>query len=467
LIPALVTATPAHRTAERIAQQIAPARFGAARRVPVRREGVRRVIHAVVGCALLALISNAWLVQGLTAPAVVASGSMSPALLGPHRVWQCSACGHEFCCSAESLPSAESAALCSNCGVRQAAEQGMDYEGDRMLVDRATLLLRAPRRWETIVFRDPGQATSWCVKRVVGLPGEVVEIHCGDVIIDGRVAAKSLAELRTMAVNVYDASKADRRWQDTAGGTWQKGEAGALYRRPASDDSEIDWLAYRHEHGFNPGAMANESTILDESPVDQTESRALEPVADILLDCQLQAAGEGELWLRAGSTGDDFMASLDVTSGQGQLTHNERTLTTFTAGQNPLQAATRVEFVLADHRASLFLEGRMVAEQHYEPSAGPGMHVVAIGARGAAVEVRRLQILRDVHYTPGPPEGGSKHRLGPNEYYVLGDNSPHALDSRAESFGRGIAGDAIVGRAIRWRTHRKASTRQGSGGVSL
>ncbi len=340
----------------------------------------------------------------------------------------------------------------------------MDYEGDRMLVDRATLLLRAPRRWETVVFRDPRQATSWCVKRVVGLPGEVVEIHGGDVVIDGRVAAKSLAELRTMAVNVYDASKADRRWQATAGGTWQKGEGGALYRHPATDDAEIDWLAYRHEHGFNPGAPAAETAILDESPVDQAESRALEPVADLLLDCQLQAAGEGKLMLRAGSTADEFTASLDVTSGQGQLTHNGRTLTTFTAGQNPLQAATRVEFILADHRASLFLDGRMVAQQHYEPSAGPGMHVVAIGARGAAVEVRRLQILRDVHYTTGPPEGGSKHRLGPNEYYVLGDNSPHALDSRAESFGRGISSDAIVGRAIRWRTHRKASTRQGSGG---
>ena len=358
-------------------------------------------------------------------------------------------------------------AVCTNCGTRQATEPGLDCEGDRVLVDRATLLLRAPRRWETVVFRDPRQATAWCVKRVVGLPGEAVEIRGGEVVIDGRVAAKSPKELRTMAINVYDATMADRRWQATEGGAWQAGEAATLYRHPASHDTEIDWLTYRHQHGFNPGASSAEVPILDESPVDQAESRALDPVADILLDWELQAAGEGEVLLRAGSTGNEFTASLDVASGRGQLRHNSRTLASFSAGWYPLQVVRRVEFILADHRARLVLDGRIVAEQQYEPSAEPGTHVVAIGARGAALEVRRLQILRDVHYTPGPPGGGSKHQLGPNEYYVLGDNSPHALDSRVASFGKGISGDAIVGRAIRWRTHRARSTGPESGGGSL
>lgn len=330
-----------------------------------------------------------------------------------------------------------------------------------MLVDRATFAWRAPRRWETVVFRDPRRATDWCVKRVVGLPGETVEIRGGNVVVDGRVAAKSLAELRTMAINVYDAPQGDRRWQATAGSRWQIGGAGVLYQHAASHDIEIDWLAYRHEHGFDPGESSSTAApILDESPVDQAESRVLQPVSDILLNCHLQAAGEGEVLLRAGATGDEFTASLDVTSGQGQLTHNDRTLTNFSAGRHPLQGATRLEFILADHRASLVLDGRLVAEQKYEPSKEPGVRAAAIGARGAAIEVRRLQILRDVHYTAVPPGGGSKHQLGPNEYHVLGDNSPHSLDSRTESFGAGISGDAIIGRAIRWQTHRRGSTRQ-------
>jgi signal peptidase I len=428
---------------------------------------MRRALHAAVGCALFALIANVWLIQGLTAPMVVASGSMAPALLGPHRVWHCSACGHDFCCSAKSLPAAGTMAVCSNCGARRAAEQGVDFEGDRVLVDRATLLWRAPRRWEMVVFCDPRQATAWCVKRVVGLPGEAVEIRGGDVLVDGRVAARELSEVRAMAINVYDAPSDDRRWQIAAGGSWKKGNAQTVYRRGASQADEIDWLMYRHEPSFNSARSSlTEAAILDESPVDQAESRVLEPVTDLLLDCQLQASGAGEVLLRAGSTGDEFTASLDVNSGRGRLVHNGGTPVRFSAGQNPLRTGKRVELILADRRARLVLDGNIVAEQDYEPSAGHGKHVVAIGARGAAVEVRRLQILRDVHYTAGPPSSGSKHRLGPNEYYVLGDNSPHALDSRADSFGSGISGDAIVGRAIRWQTPRKESTGHGSG-VSL
>jgi hypothetical protein len=183
-----------------------------------------------------------------------------------------------------------------------------------------------------------------------------------------------------------------------------------------------------------------------------------------MLDCQLQAAGNGELLLRVGSTDDEFTASLDVASGRGQLMHNGATVVHFAAGQNPLRASTRVEFILADHRARLVLDGRIVAEKHYEPSAHTATQVAAVGARGAAVAVRRLQILRDVHYTADTPSSGSKHRLGLNEYYVLGDNSPHALDSRTEAFGR-ISSEAIVGRAIRWPMHRQLSAR--SGGASL
>jgi signal peptidase I len=422
---------------------------------------VRRLLRVTVGCILFALIAKVWFVQGLTAPFVVASGSMAPALLGPHRIWHCSACRHDFCCLAESLPAPGSMAVCSNCGARQAVEQGMDREGDRVLIDRSSFVWRAPRRWETIVFRDPRQATAWCVKRVVGLPGEVVEIRGGDVVVDGRVAAKDESTLQAMAISVHDAIPKDRRWQAMAGGSWEPGTHGALYRRLASPDTEIDWLTYRHEHDFQPGS-AVDAAIVDESPVDQSESRILEPVTDLLLDCRLQATGDGEVLLRAGSTSDEFTANLDIRSGAGQLRQNGRILIGFTAEKDPLQSATRVEFILADQRVRLVLGGRIVAEHNYQPSAKPAAHVAAIGARGAGVEIRRLQIQRDVHYSDGPPSRGPKHRLGPNEYHVLGDNSPHALDSRAESFGRGISGDAIVGRAILWQTHRKRTEGQGS-----
>ena len=72
----------------------------------------------------------------------------------------------------------------------------------------------------------------------------------------------------------------------------------------------------------------------------------------------------------------------------------------------------------------------------------PGTPVAAIGARGTGVEIRRMRILRDVYYTA---VGLTAHetdqvRLGPDEYYVLGDNSSQSLDCRFESFGKSISG---------------------------
>ena len=44
---------------------------------------------------------------------------------------------------------------------------------------------RAPERGEVIVFRFPGDEDKDFVKRVIGLPGEQVEIRQGEVYIDG------------------------------------------------------------------------------------------------------------------------------------------------------------------------------------------------------------------------------------------------------------------------------------------
>ena len=50
---------------------------------------------------------------------------------------------------------------------------------------------RAPRRGEVIVFRFPGDETKDFVKRVIGLPGEKVEIRDGGVYIEGKPLLES------------------------------------------------------------------------------------------------------------------------------------------------------------------------------------------------------------------------------------------------------------------------------------
>jgi signal peptidase I len=54
-------------------------------------------------------------------------------------------------------------------------------DADHFIVDRTL----APRRWDLIVFRPPHAASTLFVSRLVGLPGETVEIIAGRVHIDG------------------------------------------------------------------------------------------------------------------------------------------------------------------------------------------------------------------------------------------------------------------------------------------
>jgi signal peptidase I len=63
---------------------------------------------------------------------------------------------------------------------------------DRVLADRLTYRFRGPHRGEIAIFNAPALAAARCneggtyVKRVIGLPGEVVSERDGVVYVDGR-----------------------------------------------------------------------------------------------------------------------------------------------------------------------------------------------------------------------------------------------------------------------------------------
>jgi signal peptidase I len=84
------------------------------------------------------------------------------------------------------------------CGV----SMGQALEGRRLLVDRSAFLWRPPRRYEAVVLHSPEDPEMLCVKRVVGLPGETVEIAEGDVYIDGARAETAKARGATYAAEL-------------------------------------------------------------------------------------------------------------------------------------------------------------------------------------------------------------------------------------------------------------------------
>jgi len=97
------------------------------------------------------------------------------------------------------------------------------HEHDRVLVEKLSYRFREPRRGEVIVFHRPGQrepAGGWSlgrsareflaglglsqpagevdfIKRIIGLPGDTVEVRHGTVLINGRPLREPYAQPET------------------------------------------------------------------------------------------------------------------------------------------------------------------------------------------------------------------------------------------------------------------------------
>lgn len=56
---------------------------------------------------------------------------------------------------------------------------------DRCFLNRLIYHFRAPRRGEIVVVKDPTDG-SYCVKRIVGLPGELLYFKNGDLFVNGK-----------------------------------------------------------------------------------------------------------------------------------------------------------------------------------------------------------------------------------------------------------------------------------------
>lgn len=60
------------------------------------------------------------------------------------------------------------------------------HDGDNLIVDKLSYRFREPERFEIIVFPYRHEANTYYIKRIIGLPGETVQVMDGCVYIDGK-----------------------------------------------------------------------------------------------------------------------------------------------------------------------------------------------------------------------------------------------------------------------------------------
>jgi hypothetical protein len=461
---------------------------------------------------------------------VIPTGSMAPTLMGRHKEVDCPECGYRYTVNADREVDAAGrtagaqqrieTGTCVNCRFECRVANLPSFSGDRIYVVKDGLSLpflssssRAKlKRWDVAVFKLPEQPEVRYIKRLVGMPNEIVRIQAGDLWSRPMDRSRAFERLlrtpehqRAMQMMVYDDSHRPAelagdsswaRWTAEPAGSWTEISPG----RFASSPDAGDWSDLRYHHRVPSPAQWEairdsaplpgppRATLItdfcsyntDTLPDDRTNPRrAARPwfhphwVGDLTLSMRL-TVGEprGQFRLELIKAGVSHRCEIDLSSGGATLWCGEQRLgeAVTTAIRRP--GAYEITFANVDDRLTLWVDGSLSFGDGRSGKCVAGvprptpadLEPSRVASRGAAIEVDRLVLERDVHYTVGPAEpdyenlGASasvdanaffdflsdpgrfamvEHRsareypLGPGRYLMLGDNSPWSRDARA------------------------------------
>jgi signal peptidase I len=303
----------------------------------------------------------------------------------------------------------------------------------------AVLYRRHPRleRFAPLVLRRQGEPDP-VIKRLAGLPRESVQLSEGDVLIDGKRLPAGAPRLDL--IQVYDSRFEPLDKAFKLGGAWQPGAASGEWRLEAS----------AKEAALDVSATFSRKILDERLAPDGTRAGGRVEVGDAALELDLALSGVGgHFGLRLAEENDRFDAVLEpIEAGRvrAALTRRSGRGTAEPMAQVeldwPAGAWRRVRFANVDNRLELALDGGPAclsctyaentpmggqpdpSYRHLDPRA-------AFWASGLTAQVRAVRILRDRHYTERGDYGVRQPlQLGPDELFLLGDNSSESLDSR-------------------------------------
>ena len=430
---------------------------------------VRQTVEFLIVLSLSILLFRTFAAEAYIVP----TGSMAPTLLGNHREMVCPNCDFRFAMGLDEEGRA-GRPVCPNCG--QTGFDGVpavECNGDRVLVQKFLYDVRRPKRWEVAVFHYPGEPSVAYVKRVVGLPGESIRVDRGDVIINGKVARKTPKEQRAMRILVYDHAFPPRdsarfpRWVFRRGRPEQRLESGwrpegsRFLHAPVDPSSDrFDWLEYRH---WDP-ERGRYASIFDFNAYNGTDVRAENAVSDLAIEARIAPGADAKVFaVRIDSGSDRFVIEIPVARTESPRVTRNRwgvTLRNVRPGLFPAGSGDKgvlLEASVMDRRLTVTIDGLPLFDpvDYDVPTEGPGRgeSPIALGTKGGTVAVSGVRIYRDVYYTsalafsPRRPFGvDTPFPLGPDEFFVLGDNSPVSNDSRFWPVSPVVPGEMFLGK---------------------
>ncbi|MDD5458947.1 MAG: signal peptidase I [Phycisphaerae bacterium] len=424
---------------------------------------IASTIESLIIALILALVFMEFVLQAFRIP----TGSMAHTLRGDHFQFICRQCGFRYDYGYEfagmDLPNTVET-RCPNCDFYQnVTPHARVAGGDRILVMKFIYQFFEPKRWDVVVFKEPANPKTNFIKRLIGKPGEKIQIVDGDIYINGLIARKPAKVQQELWMPIYNndyqpVNPDDGRFD---GGRW---------RQPFVNRQESNWRT--DEQGPTVFILETESdkfNFLEYNPSSSTDLRAAYAYNNV--DDYIKQPYCSDLKI---SFWFDFSDSAVIGAElskydilyRGFMKNSKLIIERIKEGASeilaekdthalPGEKVIPFSFENADHRLVLRVGGDGIFADLGSgmDDAGPIKPVIpptaAIFAAGT-VKVSHLAIFRDIHYTEAPLfSNDEKDRatrenpfvLDKNQYFMLGDNSPGSADSRLwDSFGIGNSG---------------------------
>jgi signal peptidase I len=417
--------------------------------------------ESLVYILILALTIRAFAIETFRIP----TGSMADTLRGAHFRTRCHQCGKKYnfgfvpefyglpAHKVTNSPVNPMPTRCPSCGFLQPTG-GSDpiSGGDTIIVVKAIYQFFEPKRWDVIVFKNPTDPRENYIKRLVGLPGEKVEVIDGDVYINDQIARKPKRVQKELWHPIFNnnfipakphqGSFNGQSWQppfDLNNSKWTTSDQNPAALTLKSDDDKYHTVKYGSNRQFDFKAALAYNRI--------EYYTSLPFASDLKFTADVQTTDNSAFALTLGKYDAIYTAWVDL---QGKIIFTKisnefgtQTLKKFDTSAFDHKNPVPIEFANVDHLLLL-----KVADKTFQYDLGTAPDSLANAQQNTAPQVEivgkgnvtlsNIALYRDIHYTSKPPSSsystqgvkGSPITLGDDEFFPMGDNSPASLDGR-------------------------------------